>query len=303
MVSMRKPQSGAPGEVQRIARQLARSLDVNGVYWGIRSRDGQWTDEPCISVEVYKKHPRRRLPQDRLLPTRIDGYRIDVLEGGRAMAAALSYRTPMYAEGHSASTITCLRVDAAGTCLGLVSGHGTLPVVGGALQFAYDHNHHEPAPIAARGGNSLHQGLLRLGKLSSRVDFALAVFSPTQVNAGHGLNGSSARTDPLTAGDVVQHYSPVDGMRHEGIIDVGLSDHVVGLGRGQTVKFSRLIRVRGKYMPSFGALGDSGSLVVDAAGRAIGTIVAVDPLSALTYVLPLYGLYHDFPDVFSAFFD
>jgi len=151
---MRKPQSGVPAEVQRIARQLSRSLDVNGVYWGTRNRRGQWTDEPCISVEVYKKHPRRRLPEDRLLPTRIDGYRIDVLEGGRATAAALSYRTPMYAENHSPSTITCLltclRVDAAGTCMGLVSGHGTLPVVGGALQFAYDHHHHAPAPIKAR---------------------------------------------------------------------------------------------------------------------------------------------------------
>lgn len=147
-----------PAPLRRLARRLARSLDVEGVYWGTRRRRGVWTDEPCLSVEV------------------------------------------------------------------------------------------------------------------------------------------------LVRGEPVRHDSTLDRRRHGGVLDIGLTRRRISFD-GVVVEFARLIRVRVADGESrFGQRGDSGSLVVDREGEAIGVIVGVDTHSTFTYVLPLYGLYQEHPTIFSTFF-
>lgn len=291
-----------PARLRRLGRRLARSPDVGGVYWGARSRRGQWTDEPCLSVEVHRKLPRRRLTLDRLLPTEIDGLRVDVVEVGAVLGASLSHAALVSAPGGIASTITCVRTDGAGARLALLSGHGTLPLVDHAVVRSYDRAGGLGAPVTASGPTGLHRGHLRLGRLSPTLDFALAEFPEASVEPRHALGGRVARRAPLVAREKVHHHSSLDHQRRTGIIDLGLTDHRITFG-GVVVRFARLIRVHA--VPGgapFGRLGDSGSLVVDDAREAIGVVVGVDPNLSFTYVLPLYGLYHQHFDVFSTFF-
>lgn len=288
-----------PGDARRIARMLARELDVSGLYWGTRRRRGRWTDEPCISVEVPRKHPRRRLPAARLLPTRVDGVRIDVVEVGSVIAAALAHDAPVEATGRT-SSITCLARVPGGKYRALMCGHGTLPIIGGDLQRTYDAQTGPPIEVTSMGS----QGLLLLGRLSGRHDFAIAEFAAHGVVTHHDLGGEPlrARSEPLEPNEFVYHQD-FTGQTHEGLVAIGLSGHSVRLQAGAAISFTRLFRIHpSDGVTSFGAHGDSGSLVFDAAGRAIGVLIAVGVHAPLTYVLPLTGLAHDFPEVYSTFF-
>jgi hypothetical protein len=63
------------------ARLLAYP-NVVGVTEGTRVRKGKPTKEPMIAVLVSRKVPRKSLTKASLLPTRIDGIPIDVVEVG-----------------------------------------------------------------------------------------------------------------------------------------------------------------------------------------------------------------------------
>ena len=298
---MQRPTSRLPAGLLRIARQLARCPDVCGVYWGMRRRAGEWTDEPCISIEVYKKHATRRLPAERRLPRRIEGFRIDVVEARRVCAAALSARYRVHAD-HEVSAITCIRGADAGGCLALLSGHGTAPLAGAGLQRSYDRPPHPAVAVEARLGAHTYSGELAWLRVSRWLDFAVAAFADADVDDEYSLGDGETRKSALVAGKPVYHVSPLDQTKHEGVLDIGLAEQEVDLERGGRTIFSRLIRVRAGADQSFAVPGDSGSLVVDDAGRAIGTVVAVEESARLAYVLPLYGLYSEFPAVFSRFF-
>ena len=294
---------GIPTAARRLARTLARELDVTGVYWGTRACKGRWTGEPCLSVEVHKKHPRRRLPPERVLPTRVEGIRVDVLEVGPAIGASLSHAVPLQADGHT-STITCIAAAPDGRHLALLCGHGTLPLVGGALRQRYDGE--GPAQVEAMGATAVLPGRLRIGRLSPRLDFAVAEFDTLTADPQHRVGGYPlrVRSAPLVPDELVYHHSTLHGATRKGRIAVGMSDHTVHFLRGgASVPFKQLFRIHTMAGDDpFGVAGDSGSLVVDAAGRVIGVLIAVATAQPLTYVLPLTGLHGEFFQVYSTFF-
>jgi hypothetical protein len=62
--------------------ELMRHPHVVGVSEGICSAGGRPTGEPCVLVLVARKVPAKELAEDAVLPRRIEGVRIDVVEVG-----------------------------------------------------------------------------------------------------------------------------------------------------------------------------------------------------------------------------
>ena len=62
--------------------ELMHYPNVVGVATGSAVRRGTTTDEPCIVVYVSKKVPVSELAEPDVLPTSIEGVRLDVVETG-----------------------------------------------------------------------------------------------------------------------------------------------------------------------------------------------------------------------------
>jgi hypothetical protein len=67
---------------QRHQAELLRYPNVVGVASGIRMRRGKPTGEPCIVVYVSRKVPKKNLTTAEILPRRLDGVPVDVVEVG-----------------------------------------------------------------------------------------------------------------------------------------------------------------------------------------------------------------------------
>jgi hypothetical protein len=66
----------------RHENELLAYPNVVGVAPGIRTVKGKVTGEPCLVVYVSRKVPRSRLKKGEVLPRRIDGISVDVVETG-----------------------------------------------------------------------------------------------------------------------------------------------------------------------------------------------------------------------------
>ena len=63
-----------------------RYPNVIGVADGICTKPGKPTGEPCLVVVVERKIPPAKLAKDAILPDRIEGVPIDVVEVGKIEA-------------------------------------------------------------------------------------------------------------------------------------------------------------------------------------------------------------------------
>jgi hypothetical protein len=75
------------GRDRLIERHLGTDPNVTGVGIGFRIRDGAWTDEPVVVVNVVEKLPASSVPEDRLLPRTVEtggtDVGVDVVQSGR----------------------------------------------------------------------------------------------------------------------------------------------------------------------------------------------------------------------------
>ena len=62
---------------------LLRYPNVVGVATGIRTKGGKPTGEPCLVVYVERKIPRSNLRKNEILPSKIEGIPVDVVEAGK----------------------------------------------------------------------------------------------------------------------------------------------------------------------------------------------------------------------------
>jgi hypothetical protein len=67
-------------------RELMRKRNVVGVGVGFCERDGQRTGEVCIVVSVREKLPLDQLASKDVIPTELDGVRVDVQATGTLRA-------------------------------------------------------------------------------------------------------------------------------------------------------------------------------------------------------------------------
>jgi hypothetical protein len=72
--------------MQAHQERLMRCANVVGVAIGRRKVGGEIMDEPVLVVMVTKKLPPDKLTPEDLLPTEIDGVRVDVQEVGEIRA-------------------------------------------------------------------------------------------------------------------------------------------------------------------------------------------------------------------------
>lgn len=81
------PAAGRIAEVRaRHEAELMRYPNVVGVGDGICTKKGKPTGEPCLVVFVARKIPPKKLAKDQILPSRIEGIPVDVVEVGRIEA-------------------------------------------------------------------------------------------------------------------------------------------------------------------------------------------------------------------------
>jgi hypothetical protein len=78
----------------REASRLRAYPNVTGVGLGLREVGGHVTDEICIRVYVARKVPRDSLPAEAVLPHRLDGTPVDVIEGTAVLGQGPMPTTP-----------------------------------------------------------------------------------------------------------------------------------------------------------------------------------------------------------------
>lgn len=80
---MNEEQLNKLSEIQaKYADQLMGKAHVVGVGVGMAMKDGVYTDEPAIVVMVDEKMPLSALTETDILPTSLDGMRVDVQPTG-----------------------------------------------------------------------------------------------------------------------------------------------------------------------------------------------------------------------------
>ncbi len=70
--------------------ELLRYPNVAGIATGIRTKGGKPTGEPCLVVYVERKIPRANLGKKEILPRKIEGIPVDVVEAGKVEPLRLS---------------------------------------------------------------------------------------------------------------------------------------------------------------------------------------------------------------------
>lgn len=63
--------------------ELLRYPNVVGIATGTRTKGGKPTGEHCLVVYVERKIPRSNLRRSEILPSKMEGIRIDVVEAGK----------------------------------------------------------------------------------------------------------------------------------------------------------------------------------------------------------------------------
>lgn len=282
-----------PPSFMSTARRLLRRRGVVGVFWGAKHPGEGGRNH--VRVHVQEKIDRALLPATRVLAKRIDGLPTCVVGVGHPTGQDLSLKQQVQPDGEQRfSTLTMLARDD-GRWRALVSGHGTLPIRGGALVTPYDG---APAtePIALHDVSSGMDlsGRLAAGRIAPGLDFAIVdVDVPDGVEVeltcpATGTSRPRIRLTDLERDEPVQHYSSRSPAMHTGrAVAIGLVD--LKLDDGRQHRFTHLYEVRGDGGP-FSASGDSGSLVADLHGHAVGVVIggsAPDHIPNRTsYVLP-----------------
>jgi hypothetical protein len=283
-----------PPAVKEVADRVARTPGLVGVFWGSPLAGGPG---PELVVHAGRSRPGMRGVES---VADVGSWPVgvslqEVPQAGQQLR--FDSTVPVHGDdssrGRSAATAIAL-VD--GVPLVLVSGHGTLPLVGGALPGIYDPK--VPAGVRMTAGGRDLTGTLILGRLDPTVDFGLARMRGQANDVSLRHEGAErvaplvVRASPIARDERVRHYSAIQGTRREGRVRQLSHGQVAlpGVG-GKTYRYRDVFAVSGGNPAApFSVPGDSGSLVVDESKRAIGMIVGGDPSQDVSYVLPVSAL-------------
>jgi hypothetical protein len=293
-----------PAAVRAAAAELRLFQGVMGVFVGHRRAGSLWTDEPVLSVHVQRK---TEVPAEEQIPPKIRGLRTDVIEVGTPrLHATFDTSDGVRAAGQFSdrtSALTAVSVPDDEETWALVSGHGTLPIVDRAILqvLPTDGSVGAPLTVVDRAGWRF-EGNLVAGAMDGTVDFGVARFeglSGPPVLPGNLLVRAPIPIQPTPAvlGQTVYHYGIERGDTLTGQIaqksvetsdDGAITFVIPGLGE---VAFRDLLVVR--HDPAHGPFsvpGESGSLVISADRRAVGTVIGGSEDHSLSYVLPIKNL-------------
>lgn len=179
----------------------------------------------------------------------------------------------------------------------LLSGHGTLPFAGRVMDRKWPGGSGKSDSLRALDGDQFWYGKFLMGELNAQVDWGLADFSDSTLSATHPGTGTSA---PFSVGDIpsvgdrLRHWSRFENRgawRYGRFKERVATSPTVTLPDGSGHNYSPAWIIEpAQPSPVFSQEGDSGSLVFDVYGYAVGTVVAGDSDSGLSLVIPLGGL-------------
>ncbi len=281
---------------------IAALPGVLGVFPGIRRRDGQFGNEPVITVHVRRKLPRSELDRSARIPDDVGGVPTDVIAVGRPKLHAAVDSSDRLVENFDPwrrqSAISAFAQDDSGAVLALGSGHGLLRIRDGSYQSgAFPESAGLSVFVDSDPADT--GGHLTQGAVDPHLDFAIARFStlrPPLALLGHTLSALPVplRFGNIEGGETVQHVPPNRG-RVTGTVTGGLARVPVEFRStdGIMLSFADVFTVAGSA-GRFSKDGDSGSIVFDGERRAVGFVVGggVDPDNtnlAVTYVLRNFG--------------
>ncbi len=300
--------------------RLLRRKNVVACGLGFKQVGGQWTDELSIVVSVERKVPKAQLTPDDLIPAQVDGVPTDVQQTGRFYALAIDPRgryrpaQPGLSVGHYLITAGTLGyLVRRGEAYFILSNNHVLananaaqigdpilqpaPLDGGKvegdriatlsdfvpLDFGEAEAEHPLLEmiaallnaLAALFGSSVRLKATRLTAEGNRMDAALArLDSPDLVIPGWPEIGRQQGLAEPQLGARVRKFGRTTGYTTGIVRQVDVAVNVDYHGR--TAHFVDQVMT-----DPMSAGGDSGSAVLDSAGRAVGLLFAGSEVATL----------------------
>jgi hypothetical protein len=260
--------------------------NVVGVGIGYKISGGKLTNRRAIRIYVDRKLPPDVVPQQFMLPEKIDGIEADVVETGRFRALAVVPRAQRRLRPAKPGSSVGFRFSGAmagyvmaGTFGAEVQANGTRYLLSNNHVLANENALPVGSPIFQPGlldhGDPNHDQIARLTRFipiaagqPNTVDCAIAeILDPKTVSATFLPRvGRLASPDPIDAleGMHVEKTGRTTGFTTGSVMDVS-ADITVGYDVGN-VTFQDQILIVGDRKP-FSGPGDSGSVIVDRATR------------------------------------
>lgn len=282
-VFLREPPDGA--RVERAVSALMEIPGVLSVFLGAPSKRGRrYLRGYALCVRVARKG--EAVPGEPYvpIPAEVEGIPTDVEAIGLPSAHAVCAGQPAGvrvsdpSDRRTPGTLTA--VTAGGEAL--LSGHASLPYRRGAILREYDGG---PAPVLL--GDAF--GELSGGRLGPREDWARARLVAV-VEAVHPLVGVAPPFSCAQAvqGTVLRQLSRLAGACRGRVTSMGANVPMpLRLPDGSTHTYAGVYEVEPLGAPAFSSPGDSGSLVCDGLGRAVGVVVGGSDRQHRSYVLPV----------------
>lgn len=282
-VFLREPPD--PERLRAAIAQLSAIPGVLSVFLGAPSRKGRrYPHGYALCVRVIRKGDGSGEPDYVPIPLEVEGIPTDVEAIGEPVAQAVAAGQ---AAGAVPSDPADRRTPGALTAVSpdgeaLLSGHASLPFHRGALlrEFA---GGEAPILVGEARGN------LSAGRIGPAEDWARARLAAI-VEAVHPLPGVAPPFQRVDArlSTVLRHLSRGGAMRRGRVISAGATVNIpLRLPDDSINVYSGVYEVEPLGAPAFSVPGDSGSLVFDAVGRAVGVVVGGSASQHRSYVLPV----------------
>ncbi len=260
---------------------------------------------------VRRKRPKNQIRDELLLPGEIAGVRVDVLPTGDNITYNLDH-TDRVVNDHGEAAITIVNLDKNNRdAWVLTSGHGALWHQK-KLHRRYRSKRGEAVrPVEVRSATHLrYNGTLVAGACGGgKTDWAVVRFDDLyedRIDTHHLLTSAKSplayRKKRLAPGEIVYHYSRVQGKRIRGMVLRGPDGPLPGsvaldMGDGTSETYEGVTTVVASGALPFSKPGDSGGLVAVKVGtnsfRAVGMIVGGSADYSKSYVLSLSNLLND----------
>lgn len=277
---------------EEIAPRLLARPEVTGVGVGYRFVNGKRTSEVCIRVYVRKKLPKRDLRPEELLPESIDGVPVDVIEAVFEAHAggANRVRHNLLQGGISAGAFVPGVFESTGTLGASVFDNESREdmvlsnwhVLCGRLSWSVG----DPVvqPGAGRGGDGGAAGdviaHLHRAALTDRVDGAIARLTGDRFLLRKALAlGPVVEDGRATLGMAVRKEGRTTGVTEGTVTDVNATVNVNGYPPSGFRTFLSQIVIQRDDGVTVALPGDSGSVWIDPANRAVGLHFAGGPMT------------------------
>jgi hypothetical protein len=317
-----------PADVLLRAAEIQSRGGIVGVFWGQKYLgDGRWSGELGTSVHVRDRLPpsfsttkKKRDLEDRLGLDRVEAppdleEDLDVVNVGEASADALDYRDEVVmTDGPRPrrSSVSVVMRDGS-SVYALVSGHGALPYDGRTIRSSLLESDGGRVPIQVNDADGTsYRGVVVSGRFGSRrrIDWALVRFDHVpedRITTRHHAAADAfaplpLRSDDLDLGEEVRHESRVLRATRRGHFRQMAASATEMYMPDATYDYYTGVLVVSGADGRFSDRGDSGSLVVDAAGRVVGTVLGSGLNGAVSYILPVQNLEGELGGRFWKFF-